>query len=270
MPVVFALPFLGIALVVGMAATVAFLVLNQLRFNAWCRAHGLPGIPIRELPAVHFREFWAIMRVMWWQLRAPLANPGPRPPGHAVLFVHGYTQNSTNFWSLQHAFAKRPTRRVFLGIAWPWRRIAGYGRPLERALERTKGSVDIVAHSMGGLVLRDVLTRRPELKEKVRGVVTLGTPHHGTAVARWLTWMHPTKQLSYRSEWVESLPTLSELLPGDRPMLTVGGTADMIVYPVESTSQPDVPHLVLPGIGHAGLLTQDDAIFATVDTLGAT
>lgn len=270
MPVVFALPFIGIALAIGMVATAIFLVVNQLRFNAWCRAHGLPGIPLRELPGVHFWEFWAIMRVLWWQIRAPLANPGPNPPGRAVLFVHGYTQNSTNFWSLQHAFAKRPTRSIFLGIAWPWRRIVGYGRQLEAALERTKGQVDIVAHSMGGLVLRDVLTRRPDLRPKVHGVVTLGTPHHGTAIARWFTWMHPTRELSYRSDWVERLPTLRQLLTGDRPMLTIGGTADMIVYPVESTAQEGVSHLVLRGVGHAGLLTNDEAIFATVDCLGST
>jgi len=264
---ILALPVLGFLFLAGAVALLGFLIVNQIRFNLWCRAHGLPGLSLRALLAAHLREYIAVVRLLWWNLRAPLANPGKRPTGRAVLMVHGYTQNSSNFWRLKHAFAAlhRPTRSVFLGIPWPWRRVGTYANALERALDRSDpDGVDIVAHSMGGLVLREVLRRRPDLRERVHAVVTLGTPHHGTAAARWFTWMHPTSELSYRSEWVEALPTLAELLPG-KPLTTVGGTADMIVYPVESTFQPGARLVVLEGVGHAGLLVHPHAIRAVLE-----
>ncbi|MEZ4315999.1 MAG: hypothetical protein R3F61_00775 [Myxococcota bacterium] len=271
MPVVFATPFLLFALFVAGLGVLGFLFVNHVRFNWWCRAHGLPGISLREAFWAHLAEYAAVARIGWWAFRAPLANPGRSPDGRAVLFVHGYTQNSTNFWRLRQVFADlgRPTRAVFLGVAWPWRRISHYGAALVRALERAgTDSVDVVAHSMGGLVLREVLRSRPDLAPRIHSVVTLGTPHHGTAAARWFRWMHPTHELSYRSEWIEALPSLAALLPGV-PVTTVGGTADMIVYPVESTTQPGARHVRLFGVGHAGLLVHPDAIQAVLEGTGA-
>lgn len=271
MPVVVALPFVLFGLLIAGGVLLGFLIVNQLRFNAWCRAHGLPGLTLRELFWAHVSEYFAAVRVGWWFVRANLAQRSPRPQGRPVLFVHGYTQNSTNFWRLQQELTTRGRRchTVFLGIAWPWRRIAAYGHALERAIDRAgPDPVDIVAHSMGGLVLREVLRRRPGLRERIASVVTLGTPHHGTAAARWFTWMYPTRELSYRSEWVEALPTLDALLPGV-PITTVGGTADMIVYPEESTEQPGSRHVRLEGVGHAGLLVHPEAIQAVLEGVSA-
>jgi pimeloyl-ACP methyl ester carboxylesterase len=49
----------------------------------------------------------------------------------------------------------------------------------------------IIAHSMGGLVSRCYIHHRPDT---VAGLVTLGTPHHGSPLAaayRWLGWLSP-------------------------------------------------------------------------------
>ncbi len=53
----------------------------------------------------------------------------------------------------------------------------------EQQNQRIKGAkVDIVAHSLGGLVSRLYIRDNPG---KVRRLITLGTPHHGTAFADW-------------------------------------------------------------------------------------
>lgn len=46
--------------------------------------------------------------------------------------------------------------------------------------------INIIAHSMGGLVAREVVYLRPHT---VAGLVTLGTPHHGTPLAKEYEWV---------------------------------------------------------------------------------
>jgi len=62
----------------------------------------------------------------------------------------------------------------------------------------------IVAHSMGGLVTRDTLTR-PELADRIRVrvplLVTLGTPHAGSPWARWQPIAEAREQIQ---RWFES------------------------------------------------------------------
>ncbi|KZN37426.1 cob(I)alamin adenosyltransferase [Pseudoalteromonas luteoviolacea S2607] len=42
----------------------------------------------------------------------------------------------------------------------------------------------LVCHSMGGLVARDYLTNASEQSQHVKKVITLGTPHKGSAIAK--------------------------------------------------------------------------------------
>lgn len=193
-------------------------------------------------------------------------SSGTRDP---VLAIHGYTQNATNWTGLRRKLNARGVRcdAVFLGFPWPWRRIEGYAAPLERALEQRRESgerIDVVAHSMGGLVLREVLQRRPDLLGTIRRVVTLGTPHRGTAAS--LRLFRPTGQLRSGSLWVTSLPSLTELLPPER-ITTIGSRADLIVYPEATTRQPTAAHLTFDDVGHAALLTDGRVLEAAVDAL---
>lgn len=271
-----ALLLLGtVAAIAGTLASVAgFLVASQVRYQLWARANAAPVLPSRGIVKLHLREALAFATIGWWHLWGHVAaRLGAEPGGRPVLAVHGYTQNGTNFQALRRALAAhgRPTRTVFLGFAWPWRRVSGYGLPLVRALERHvhhPDGIDLVAHSMGGVVIRDVLHRHPHLRAVVRSVVTLGSPHGGTAVARQLTWLHPASDLMHRSDWVLALPTLSELLPHAR-ITTVGSAADLIVYPVETTMQPGAAHVGFDDIGHVGLLVDPRSVRATVAALTA-
>lgn len=92
-------------------------------------------------------------------------------------------------------------------------------------------SVDVVCHSMGGLVARVSLMRHPSLWDRVRRLVFLGTPHYGsTRLAYYLrdhlrgTWrMWLLGQLisrpTFRSLWgaVGLIPAPVGVYPGTRP-----------------------------------------------------
>ncbi|MCA9493123.1 MAG: hypothetical protein KC621_24500 [Myxococcales bacterium] len=249
-------------LVAAVGAAVGALLIHHARFLAW---HARKG---RSAP-IGLGWVWLEARdglpLAWWMVRAFLRDGLMQPErasGRPIVFIHGYTQNATNFWGLRrwlHAVG-RPTVGVSLHhrlapVAW-------YAARLERHLERLvrdhPDGLDVVAHSMGGIVLRVVLCARADLRAAVRTVVTLGSPHHGTAAARGVGFLPEPSALRRGSALVRQLPHLSELLPHAR-VVSVAADADTVVYPVETALVPAAEHVVLPGIGHAGLLSHPRA-----------
>src|SRR3954453_13017302 len=84
------------------------------------------------------------------------------------------------------------------------RAMQNYGKGLVRLIElveesaklhgQTYPGVDIVAHSMGGLVVREALrllelTEQGSARKKINRIVTLGTPHRGIAFQRLPDWL---------------------------------------------------------------------------------
>jgi len=186
-----------------------------------------------------------------------------------VLLVHGFVGRPGHFRGMQRALhaAGRPT--VAVDLKWAFRGVASYGPPLADAIEAFD-QVDIVAHSMGGVVARKVLAERPDLRARVQQVITLGTPHHGTESARGLPPDFPRDigDLQPDSPFLQQLPSLRELLP-DRPLLAVAAQWDVVVFPLHRALPADMRQLVLPHLGHNGLLTEPEAYAAVLDQLGS-
>ena len=86
--------------------------------------------------------------------------------------------------------------------------IDDYVATLDEAVTRLTAATGlpplVVAHSMGGLAVRAWMRAVPGADARVFHVVTLGTPHHGTWLARW---GHGTnaRQMRYRSPWIQAL-----------------------------------------------------------------
>lgn len=219
------------------------------------------------------REARAMLTVAAWKAEAGPALLEPAEVfGDPVLCVHGFTQDGTNFAALRNALwaRGRPSAAVSLGL--PGRHPRRYVPKLVRALEDLVArypdlGVDIVAHSMGGVLLRQTLGDRPDLAAHVSTVVTLGSPHHGTQGARgFVRYMPEGGGLHPLSPWLNSLPTFSEAAPNARSV-TIAGTADYVVYPIEVCHLEGSASLDLEGIGHAGLLADPRAIQAVLDVL---
>ena len=245
------------------------LLFAQIVLHSWYRLYmGGEAMPWFDVVRVQIHETFAWLKVWVWHFTwwSPFQPAGDRP----VLAIHGYTQNPTN-WSGLRRLLRAEGRRcdtVFLGFPWPWRTVEGYGRPLERTLEvliQQGIRVDVVVHSMGGLVLRELLARREDLRGVLGRVVTLGTPHGGTGSAR-LPLIRPAAQLAFGSPWLAALPTLTELLSPEQ-VTTVGSTMDLVVYPEATTRQPGATHHVVSHVGHAGLLVDTGVLRLAVAAL---
>ena len=77
-------------------------------------------------------------------------------------------------------------------MAWELRRIVK--TVLEENVFSMERPIDIVAHSMGGILAR-VALETPEFAGKINHLITLATPHSGTELARYL---HTKKAQSLR------------------------------------------------------------------------
>lgn len=256
-------------------ALVTTLWVMHLRFMAYLRFKGRRS-PLRGFALLGYwwREASAMVRVgryqLWGRLFAPRDGQGP---GRPVVLAHGFTQNRTNWLPLRRHLEEhgRPTYAPDLGLPFLGDDVARYVPALENALETALAAhpgegVDIVAHSMGGLVTRLALRERPDLAAEVRTVVTLGSPHAGTASARGLRFLGEGWHMRRSSPLFKDLPSLPELLPHAR-VVTVAALVDYVVYPVETCHVPGADNLTFERPGHTGLLVDEEVLGATVDAL---
>ncbi|POX57897.1 lipase [Streptomyces sp. Ru62] len=181
----------------------------------------------------------------------------PAPP---VVLLHGFIDNRSVFVLLRRTLAQHGRHRVESLNYSPLTcdiRIAAelLGRHIEEICERTGSArVDIVGHSLGGLIAR-YYTQCLGGDLRVRTLVTLGTPHSGTRVAP-LADAHPiVRQMRPGSAVIEEL---ARPAPGCRTrFVSFWSDLDSLMDPLESArlEHPDLDaqNVRVTGIGHLAL-----------------
>lgn len=171
-----------------------------------------------------------------------------------VVFVHGYTQNRSNFLRMAGIVGRGAVGPLY-GFNYPWMlRVEPCAKSLSRFVERVCSEtgaerVDLVCHSLGGLVARTMLAQGGAAR--VRRVVTIGSPHAG------VTWRLPLlggcgPQMKRGSPFLTGLAA-----PLPVPFLSLYSTHDNIVHPVEASSLAALggrDQVVEEGYGHLSLL----------------
>jgi pimeloyl-ACP methyl ester carboxylesterase len=106
--------------------------------------------------------------------------------------------------------------------------------------------VVLVGHSMGGIAIRAWM--RSYGSTRVAGVVTLGSPHQGTRMAR-RAWSPNAQQMAWRSGWLKALAASES--DAVRALFRIAITAqDNIVFPQRVQVLPGIQATVFEGIGH--------------------
>ncbi|MEV4229041.1 alpha/beta fold hydrolase [Streptomyces bobili] len=188
----------------------------------------------------------------------PARLPTQAPP--PVVLLHGFIDNRSVFVLLRRSLGQHGRHRVESLNYSPLTcdiRIAAelLGRHIEEICQRTGSSqVDVVGHSLGGLIARYYVQRLGG-DTRVRTLVMLGTPHSGTQVAP-LANAHPiVRQMRPGSEVIEEL---SRPAPGCRTrFVSFWSDLDHLMVPLE-TARLDHPDLLtenvqVSGIGHLAL-----------------
>ncbi len=149
---------------------------------------------IRQWLAAWWAEIWAAMRVfMWWQpfRHNAMTNHLPSTPRRrGVILVHGFFCNRALWmdWMTQ----LRADQRAFIAVDLEpaFGSISEYAKVIEEAVDRVSQATGLppvlIGHSMGGLAIRAWAAQtigKSGRMDRVHRIITLGSPHHGTALA---------------------------------------------------------------------------------------
>jgi pimeloyl-ACP methyl ester carboxylesterase len=177
-----------------------------------------------------------------------------------VLLLHGFVDNRSAFTMLRRSLLQHGWTRVqalnYSPLTSDIRTAAEQlGPHIEQVCEQSgHRRVDIVAHSLGGLVARYYVQRLGG-DARVRTLVTLGTPHSGTRAVPALA-PHPlARQMRPGS------PVLTELAAPAKGCRTrfvaFWSDLDQLMIPVEAArlEHPDLrtKNIKVSGIGHLSL-----------------
>ena len=167
---------------------------------------------------------------------AALPDDGHNP----VIFVHGLAGHPGNFFALRQFMAFHGRTRGY-AVPLPGRaRFPVQADALSHAIREVcavnglpdTARVDIVAHSMGGLVTRYAL-EDAAVRERIGRIVTLGTPHTGTWAARYAA-THQTLDLRPTADVMTVLNAQIPWAAAWPRLFTFWSRADMLLLPPES------------------------------------
>jgi triacylglycerol lipase len=142
---------------------------------------------LREASAVTEAGRFALGALQRLRRRPPYAGTGAVRRATPVVLVPGFLAGDRTLWPLAQVLRGDGYRTYRSSIRLNARCTLEAAAQLERRLEsislRRGGPVQVVGHSLGGLLARGLAVRRPDL---VDGIVTLGSPmlapgaHHVT------------------------------------------------------------------------------------------
>ena len=183
----------------------------------------------------------------WWMGGDRLRPSADRAP---VLLVHGYGCSRAAWWWLRRRLEAAGWAVVTINLEPLYTSIDNYVEPLARRIDEVlaqSGATQLilVGHSMGGLVARAYLCRHGAAR--VRLLVTLGTPHGGSELARFGLG-ESARQMRPGSAWLAAL--------GAPPVdtLTVFSVHDNYVLPPDGLELPGAQRDTLERLGHLAML----------------
>ena len=185
-----------------------------------------------------------------------------------ILLVHGIVDNHTIFTLLHRALRRRGFATVSsYDYGLLTRDIPAAAQLLGEAIEKLAADtgyerLHVVGHSLGGLIARYYVQRLGG-DARVHTLVTLGTPHQGTELARPLKMLPLLDQLTPDSELIREL---AQPAPGCRTrFLAFYSDIDHMVWPSRNArlDHPDLPvrNVSVRGVGHLSMPNNGQVAF---------
>ncbi len=185
-----------------------------------------------------------------------MRDPPPAPADLPVLLLHGVGCNAGVWTGFRRYLDGRGLGPVYaLSYGPPLAPIAHFATQLAARIDAILAAtgatqVLLVAHSMGGLVAREYLRRHGGAR--VRRLITLGTPHHGSLHA-WMMTGAALSNMRPRSDFLTRLNTTVDHTDGV-PVVSLWSWHDSMVTPQTSARLDWADNIVIAGVAHNALL----------------
>ena len=243
----------------GRATATAAVAVAKRASSAWEAIHPDVRLHVADLPLLG-------TTLIGRRAQPVLARPddGHRP----LICVHGLAGHPQNFLPLRGVLKVYGRTRVY-ALDYDDRApleeaAAALARLVERVLEvnglAADARVDLLAHSMGGIVARLALLEAA-FAGRVQKLVTVATPHHGTLAARFLA-KRPAADLRPGSEL---LARLGAQAPWPGPpalprLIAFYSRSDILMLPALTAMLEGADNREIPGVSHSGYLIRPRAL----------
>ena len=223
-------------------------------------ADAAPQAEVSQLLQAWWGEVVTAPRVFCWRQpfrsRAepdfmPLCAQGRR----GVVLVHGFVCNRGlwNPWMEKLRAAQVPF--VAVNLEPVFGSIDDYTRIVDTAVQRMEAVTGqapvVVAHSMGGLAVRAWLASK-SLDWSVHRIITIGTPHQGTWLARFGVTRNG-KQMRLENAWLQQLAG-KETAQRMAQFTCFYGHCDNIVFPASTATLAGADNRHVPGTAHVHMV----------------
>jgi triacylglycerol lipase len=257
------------AMIFGVVAVLVFRLLITANnfFLAWIYRSPTPvehRISFSKSVALVFNEFKATMLTSSWTM--PFCSFSRRiTPGSntlPVLLVHGYVCNSGQWQTISDCLIKNAITHYAIDLQPVLGSIDSYVPLIDSAVhmlcsETGSDKVIIIAHSMGGLAVRAYM--RDNGSMHIAKIITLGTPHHGTALANFGKGENSRQMRllgrgpkGVSSNWLQQLEKDENQLDYAH-IVSIYSHHDNIISPQTSSHLIGARNIALHGIGHVAL-----------------
>ena len=262
----------GVALAGALAIVFGYALFLGVEFLLLARVHGADPAP-RPRAAQLLRAWWGEVltapQVFCW--RQPFRSraqpdhlPASSPGRRGLVMVHGFVCNR----GLWNPWMKRLRADGVPFVAVDLEPIFGsldtYAAIVEAAVVRVEAATGmapvLVGHSMGGLAVRSWLNALGG-DARAHRLVTVGTPHHGTWLARF---GHTVNGRQMR----QGHPWLADLARGESAQRLARytcfyGHCDNIVFPASTATLPGADNRHVAATAHVQMLFREE-VFAEV------
>jgi triacylglycerol esterase/lipase EstA (alpha/beta hydrolase family) len=172
-----------------------------------------------------------------------------------IILVHGFGMNRTQWWWMARRLRERGHGPIYGVNYFSLQSVESSGRALARFVDRVlvrehATELDLVAHSLGGIVARYYIERLGGGR-KVGRLVTIGTPHRGTRIGRFGPLIPSARDLRHDSALLQDLGAVRV----GAAYTSVWSRADAIVQPPDSASiAPAGDDEIFDDLGHLSLV----------------
>jgi pimeloyl-ACP methyl ester carboxylesterase len=194
--------------------------------------------------------------------RLLVRDPAPAPSQRPVILVHGVLVNDGAWLMMRRYLARHDVGPIYtVNYGPPYSDIERFAEQLGNKIESVCAAtgaarVKLVCHSMGGLVARSYLRQRGPAR--IERIITIGTPHHGSVLARAFIG-RCLAQMRPGNAWLAEL-NRNATKPPPVPIMSIWSRHDSLVAPQASCELECAENVALIGIGHNALLGDRDVM----------
>jgi triacylglycerol lipase len=270
----------GVAAGLAVVGLHAWVMAAEFGLMAWQnRGDPAPRAQWHEVLRAWWAEVVTFVVVFGWRqpFREHAVADAPQGPGRrGVVFVHGYVSNR-GLWT--------PWFRRLRGLGIPYASVSlepvfssidAYAPQVEDAVRRIEQATGVapvlVAHSMGGLAVRAWLRWQAQAGEgrsgtpalqRVHHVVTIGSPHQGTWLARF-SGTPNGRQMRPGGDWLRELQQRESAALMAR-FTCFYGHCDNIVFPASTAVLPGARAIHVRGCPHVRLAFEEPVFQAVLE-----